>query len=298
MKRIRSVLFLIGVVCVMPAFAQYDDYINRYSAIAVREMADFGIPASITLAQGLLESAAGTSDLAVKANNHFGIKCHNDWTGATMHHDDDRNQECFRKYDNAEESFVDHSQFLKSKARYAFLFEYDRTDYKSWAKGLKQAGYATDPNYATRLIDLIEKYDLHRFDTGAAAVPAASSAKPSATEADYDGPRRNSSGLKYVLARKNDSYYAIGKRYHIPFNLIYRYNDVDKNGRQPKEGEVVYLQRKLKKAKYVPFTHVVNAGESMHDIAQHYGIRIHALYDMNNMPYTAVPKAGQMLKLK
>ena len=144
---------------------------------------------------------------------------------------------------------------------------------------------------------MIEKYGLHRFDTGAAVAQAVSQTSGAADE-EYDVVRKNSSGLKYVRARKNDSYYAIGKRHHVPFNLIYRYNDVEKGGRQPKEGEVVYLQRKLKKAKYVPFTHVVNAGESMHDIAQQYGIRIHALYDMNHMPYTAVPKAGQVLQLK
>ena len=299
-KSLRLTAF--ALLLSLAASAQYDEYISRYSAISVREMEDFGIPASITLAQGLLESGAGKSELAVEANNHFGIKCHNDWNGEVMYHDDDRNHECFRKYDNPEQSFVDHSAFLKNKSRYAFLFEYARTDYKSWAKGLKQAGYATDPQYATRLVELIEKYDLHRFDTMTYAMLQNGQGTNVKTISDegipYDEKRRDSSGLKYVLARENDSYYAIGKRYHIPFNLIYKYNDVEKNSRQPKAGEVVYLQRKLKKAKYVPFTHVVNAGESMHDISQKYGIRIHSLYDMNDMPYTSVPKAGQVLRLK
>ena len=138
-------------------------YIEEYSDIAVEKMREHGIPASITLAQGLLESGAGKSRLAVEANNHFGIKCHN-WTGETIHHDDDEKQECFRKYEHAAQSFEDHSTFLTTRPRYAFLFELDKTDYRAWAQGLKDAGYATDPNYPTRLITIIEDFELHKYD--------------------------------------------------------------------------------------------------------------------------------------
>ncbi len=139
------------------------DYINRYSQIAVEKMREHRIPASITLAQGILESGAGQSELAKKSNNHFGIKCHNDWTGERVYHDDDEKQECFRKYSKPELSYEDHSQFLKKK-RYESLFELNVTDYKGWAKGLKACGYATAKDYAERLIDLIETYDLQQYD--------------------------------------------------------------------------------------------------------------------------------------
>lgn len=268
-------------------------YIEKYYKIAMREMNDYGIPASITLAQGILESAAGTSRLAVQANNHFGIKCHNDWSGEKIYHDDDKNNECFRKYTRAEESFVDHSQFLKDRARYSFLFELDKTDYKAWAKGLKQAGYATDPNYPTRLINLIEKYDLHKYDL----------ASFTSKEEDVVTPAKlqtikNESGLKYVYVQKGESYYTIAKKYSIPFDLIYSYNDVDRKTRQPEEGTVVYLQQKKKKITYGDGVHVVKKGESMHDISQKYGIRIHSLYDLNKLPYDSKIEVGKLLKLR
>lgn len=139
-------------------------YITKYSQTAIEEMNRFGIPASITLAQGILESGNGESRLAKEANNHFGIKCHKNWNGKTISEDDDEKQECFRSYDNVFESYRDHSLFLSERGRYSFLFEYSRTDYQKWAKGLKKAGYATNPNYSKLLIDLIEKYNLKRFD--------------------------------------------------------------------------------------------------------------------------------------
>ena len=271
------------------AASQYDAYIERYKDIAMRDMNDFGIPASITLAQGILESGGGQSELALRANNHFGIKCHSDWQGAVMYHDDDRSQECFRKYDTPEESFNDHALFLKSKARYSFLFELDKLDYKAWAKGLKQAGYATDPTYASRLTDLIETHRLAQYDTLAIRLPLAPKAVP----------EKNETGLKHVTAGPYDTYYVLGKRYHIPFNLIYRYNDVVKGSREPKPGDVVYLQKKRKRVlDSQPALHVVAQGESMHAIAQRYGIQVHWLYNLNNMPYTAVPSVGQTLKLR
>ncbi len=150
-------------VVIPPKILNTEDYVKYYSSIAMDEMIQFGIPASITLAQGILESGAGKGRLAVQANNHFGIKCH-DWNGKKIYHDDDEEQECFRKYDNPEYSYRDHSLFLSNRGRYSFLFDLKKDDYKQWAKGLKKAGYATDPKYPQKLIDLIQRYQLYKYD--------------------------------------------------------------------------------------------------------------------------------------
>ena len=287
-----SVAIFGNVFCVC-AEQDNEAYIQKYCKIAMREMNDYGIPASITLAQGILESAAGTSRLAVQANNHFGIKCHNDWSGEKIYHDDDKRNECFRKYERAEESFIDHSQFLKDRARYSFLFELDKTDYKAWAKGLKQAGYATDPNYPNRLITLIEKYELYKYDKQSFTSKEEGVKTPVKLVKE-----KNESGLKYVYVQKGESYYTIAVKYNIPFGLIYSYNDVDRKTRQPEEGTIVYLQKKKKKITWGEGVHVVEKGESMHDISQKYGIRLHSLYDLNNMPYDSKAEVGQLLKLR
>ena len=150
-------------IVIVPKIINTEDYVKFYSNIAMDEMIQFGIPASITLAQGILESGAGKGRLAVQANNHFGIKCH-DWNGKKIYHDDDEEQECFRKYDNPEYSYRDHSLFLSNRGRYSFLFDLKKDDYKQWAKGLKKAGYATDPKYPQKLIDLIQRYQLYKYD--------------------------------------------------------------------------------------------------------------------------------------
>lgn len=168
-RSFRIILGLLAIMMSASANAQRmgrQEYVAKYKAWAIAEMNRTGIPASITLAQGILESDCGNSDLAVEANNHFGIKCHSDWTGKTMHKDDDRNNECFRSYDNAYDSFKDHSDFLTSKSRYSQLFELDKTDYKGWAKGLKKCGYATERTYAERLISIIEEEGLDVYDSG------------------------------------------------------------------------------------------------------------------------------------
>lgn len=284
---------ILSNVFVLCAAQDNEAYIQKYCKIAMREMNDYGIPASITLAQGILESAAGTSRLAVQANNHFGIKCHNDWSGEKIYHNDDKNNECFRKYEHAEESFIDHSQFLKDRARYSFLFELDKTDYKAWAKGLKQAGYATDPNYPKRLIELIERYELYKYDK------QSFTSKEEGVKTPEKLPKeKNESGLRCVYVQKGESYYTIAVKYNIPFGLIFKYNDVDRKTRQPEEGTIVYLQSKKKKITWGEGLHVVEKGESMHDISQRYGIRLHSLYDLNNMPYDSKPEVGQLLKLR
>ena len=165
MKKYLLIVFLFSSFLAV-AQNKTEAYIEKYSQIAVDEMNMYNIPASITLAQGILESGNGESRLAVDGKNHFGIKCHSNWNGKTIIEDDDEKGECFRKYNRVSDAYRDHSLFLNERGRYAFLFEYNKTDYKKWAKGLKKAGYATNPKYPTLLIDLIEKYDLSRFDKG------------------------------------------------------------------------------------------------------------------------------------
>tara|TARA_B100001758_G_scaffold239472_1_gene243863 strand:+ start:515 stop:1276 length:762 start_codon:yes stop_codon:yes gene_type:complete len=187
---------------VIPKINNTEDYINYYSSIAMDEMIQFGIPASITLAQGILESGAGRGTLAVQANNHFGIKCH-DWTGKKTFHDDDKKQECFRKYDNPEYSYRDHSIFLSNRGRYSFLFDLKKDDYKKWARGLKKAGYATDPKYSQKLIDLIERYELYKYDNKVLK-------------------KKN----KLYKVKKGDTVYSISKKFNMPVDLIIKMNNI------------------------------------------------------------------------
>ena len=187
---------------VIPKINNTEDYINYYSSIAMDEMIQFGIPASITLAQGILESGAGRGTLAVQANNHFGIKCH-DWTGKKIFHDDDKKQECFRKYDNPEYSYRDHSIFLSNRGRYSFLFDFKKDDYKKWARGLKKAGYATDPKYSQKLIDLIERYELYKYDNKVLK-------------------KKN----KLYKVKKGDTVYSISKKFNMPVDLIIKMNNI------------------------------------------------------------------------
>ena len=187
---------------VIPKINNTEDYINYYSSIAMDEMIQFGIPASITLAQGILESGAGRGTLAVQANNHFGIKCH-DWTGKKIFHDDDKKQECFRKYDNPEYSYRDHSIFLSNRGRYSFLFDFKKDDYKKWARGLKKAGYATDPKYSQKLIDLIERHELYKYDNKVLK-------------------KKN----KLYKVKRGDTVYSISKKFNMPVDLIIKMNNI------------------------------------------------------------------------
>lgn len=190
-----------------------EEYIANYSAIAKEEMRKYKIPASITLAQGILESASGQGRLAVEANNHFGIKCH-DWTGQKIYHDDDKNQECFRKYKHAEESFEDHSVFLANRSRYSGLFRHDVDDYESWAKGLRAAGYATDRKYPDKLIGIIERFQLYKFDEEVLGTPRK---EPKRTVESVS----NSNTHEVV---KGDTMYSLSKRYNISVQELQRLN--------------------------------------------------------------------------
>jgi flagellum-specific peptidoglycan hydrolase FlgJ len=199
------------------------EYIEKYKEIAKKEMVDYGIPASITLGQGILESGAGTGPLSVQANNHFGIKCHKEWKGASVSYDDDAVGECFRKYSDPFESFKDHSIFLVTRERYANLFRLDVADYKGWAKGLKAAGYATDPAYPTKLIGLIERYQLQRFDvevlgTSSTTNTISSSATPP-IKSEYTIEKQH-------VVVKGDTLYSISKKYSIPVEVLKSKNNL------------------------------------------------------------------------
>lgn len=210
-----------------------NSYVLQYKDIAMGNMQKYGIPASIILAQGILESGAGRGDLAVDANNHFGIKCHNDWLGESVRHDDDSAQECFRKYPEASESYRDHALFLVGKKRYATLFTYEKDDYKAWAKGLRAAGYATDPNYPDKLISYIERYNLHQYDcqvTGKNYV-AISKTVPAKTSTVYTKPTSNSNSNDPNLyeVQKGDTLYSISKKFNLLVDDLKRKNNLTDN---------------------------------------------------------------------
>ena len=265
----------------------YQTYINQYKDLAIEQMLRYRIPASITLAQGLFESAAGRSDLVRQGNNHFGIKCHTSWMGPKQYHDDDARGECFRVYSDAKESYEDHSQFLARQSRYACLFNLSTRDYKGWARGLKQCGYATNPQYANKLIQIIELYKLHEYDK------AKRYDKFMAEHSGTDQPI-NAQGLLhpihlfndnyYLYAREGDTFKGIGKEVGISWKKLAKYNERDKNDILRK-GDIIYLKKKRKKApkQYKKRPHIVQAGESMYGISQKYGIRLKNLYKMNGL---------------
>jgi LysM repeat protein len=257
-------------------------YIQKYSSIAQDQMRKYGVPASITLAQGILESGSGKSKLAVEANNHFGIKCHDTWSGATMHIDDDAPNECFRKYKSVDQSFEDHSVFLK-KPRYEELFLLEITDYKEWAQGLKKCGYATSSTYAKNLIDLIEKYELTQFDT---------EQKPNEHSVVVN---ISNNRIKYVSAKKKETLKELVERTGISERLLMKYNDIEE-GHEFKEKEIAYLQPKRFKGSVKE--HKVKRGESIRDISQQYGIRIHSIERKNHLEKGAELKTGVVLRLR
>lgn len=273
-----------------------EQYIENYKDEAIKEMLMYNIPASITLAQGMLESGNGNSDLAVYANNHFGIKCHQGWAGPTFTKDDDAKDECFRKYPSVLESYTDHSMFLKNRPRYSGLFELKTTDYKAWAKGLKEAGYATDPKYTPRLLELIEKYKLYQYDQ-LQEFPsiAAKAGKPSTPEKLEAREILRFRMIKYIVVKPGDTFFKIAKDTDKDLWQLYKYNELSADSKLI-AGEKLYLQPKHNKAKE-PF-HVVKPGETMRSISQLHGIKLKSLYKKNHMHQGDEPKVGQQLYLR
>lgn len=283
------------------------EYVDTYSDLAMREMARVGIPASITLAQGCLESGNGNSTLATKGNNHFGIKCH-DWTGKKIYHDDDKKHECFRKYGSAYESYMDHSQFLTTRGRYASLFELKPHDYRGWARGLKKAGYATANNYATLLIKIIEDNELYRFDVlvldgdiDLEKEPESKSDSGSQERSDgYEKSDREvlmNNKVEYVVVQVGDTPETLRQELDLYANELYRYNNLYK-GVNLEPGQMIYLQPKRRKAARGNEIHVLKSGETMYDISQIYGVKLDRLYKMNHMTEGAQPVEGTDIYLR
>lgn len=273
----------------------YEKYIKTYSDLAVQHQKKYKIPASITLAQGLLESGAGQSDLARHSNNHFGIKCHSDWRGGRVYHDDDLRGECFRKYKRVEDSYEDHSKFLL-RSRYERLFHLKITDYKGWARGLQKCGYATDRAYANKLIKVIEDYELYRYDTGKGhKISQKEREKQKYPKLRYTIYR--TFGLLYVYAKENDSFDRIAQSLDFKVKDLKKFNEVPEDFPLQK-GDIVYLEKKKKKADKPYYDHVVQIGESMHSISQKYGIQIKSLYKINKKDKDYIPEEGDVLKLR
>lgn len=305
MKNLRylfvlSVLLLTQSVLAQRKNSAYQAYIKEYADLAVEQMQQHKIPASITLAQGLLESGAGRSSLAKKSNNHFGIKCHRDWKGKKTYHDDDAPRECFRVYSSVKDSYDDHSQFLKRGARYAFLFELKITDYKGWARGLKKAGYATDRSYANRLITIIEDYELYKYDNqGMSKREARKWAKELKKKPWLANPHQVyiANDLAYIVARDGDTFQLLGGEFGINWKKLVKYNDLHREYTL-EQGDIVYLKQKNKKASKQHPSYVVKDGDSMHSISQKFGIRLRNLYKMNKKSGEYVPEVGDKLKLR
>lgn len=309
----RKIAFVI--VSVLLSFVasadEYQKYIEKYSDIAVKEMKRTGVPASITLAQGLLESRAGQSPLASEGNNHFGIKCHNDWDGKKMYYDDDARGECFRVYKSADESFKNHSDFLRGRDRYKSLFDLKQDDYKGWAHGLKKAGYATDPKYAQKLIKLIEDYELHEYDKGVSV--SVKTPKQEETPVLLPAPEIDNNysesislslsrelyqqnGVTCVYAMAGESYESIAASQGLFLREILKYNDLAED--MPLEkGTIVYLERKQKEGPV--YQYVVDVeGETLYQISQRFGIRYASLQKMNVLLLGKTLEPGDTVRLK
>ena len=292
-----------------------NEYVSKYKHEAIEDMHKTGVPASITLAQGILESDAGNSNLAKEANNHFGIKCHKEWTGATYIMDDDSANECFRKYPSVLDSYDDHGMFLRTRPRYASLFDLEITDYKAWAHGLKKAGYATNPRYAELLIKIIEEHDLHQYDKGGKGIPItndetdrlAKKDTPKVKQDPKSGENTKNSraskpkkgqtgnGVPFIRAQKGDTWYALAIANDMRLWQVLKYNDAEKNDLL-NEGEIVYL--KPKRGTPDEEFHIVREGESLRDIAQEYCLKLDRLIKLNGLENDLSIKPGQQLRLR
>ena len=305
------------------------DYIEQYKDIAMREMQEYKIPASITLAQGLLESGNGKSELARKSNNHFGIKCHKDWTGKRTYHDDDEKGECFRVYDDPEQSYRDHSIFLAERQRYAFLFDLKITDYKAWAKGLKKAGYATLPVYANILIKLIEDYNLTQYDqmvvkgkfkykktngkgqkTNGKGQKAKDEVESNLIYTPYkiddaeivdktpDGRYiRENNKVKFIYAKEGESVYDLADMFCIYDYQIIKYNNLGKR-RTLKDNEIIYIEPKKNKAMRRYKYHTIQKGETLSHVSRLYAVKLKSLYKMNDMNENSILHVGDNIRLR
>ena len=306
----RSLLFILTLSCSIFANAQsaQEKYISTYAEIAVQEMHRSGVPASITLAQGMLESGNGKSILATKANNHFGIKCHNDWNGGRVYHDDDAKGECFRSYTHAHQSYRDHSDFLRYRDRYKFLFDLKPTDYKSWAYGLKKAGYATDPSYPAKLIKLIEEYNLQQYDTKTVVVPASPTVIEQVVPASDQTKKKyfqfstsrelySKNGVPFIVASEGETYQSIAKSHGLFMKELLRFNDL-KEDKELRPGTTVYLQAKKNASAKGLDKHVMEEGETLRDIAQRYAIKQNKIYKLNGWSKEHTPRAGDCIKLR
>ena len=288
--------------------SNHEIYINKYKHLAIQQQQEYKIPASITLAQGLLETGAGTSRLARVGNNHFGIKCKEEWTGGRMYHDDDEVGECFRTYKSAEESYLDHSLFLAKRKYYVSLFKLDLYDYKAWANGLQACGYATDKSYGRKLINLIETYELHKYDRAKIVKKATKSddiyeIKIATPDLVYPNAinwrnriRKTNNGAHYITAQKGDTYESIAQDTRMKLKKLLKYNEVTEEN-SLNNGDIVFVQSKKKYAGKKSAPHVVKGGDSMHSISQLYGMRLKSLYKLNKLKDGYIPKPGDTLKV-
>ncbi|WP_207512360.1 glucosaminidase domain-containing protein [Longitalea luteola] len=317
----KRLLVVITIFAVQGLKAQRNndviDYINTYKEIAIREMQRSGVPASITLAQGIHESMAGKSDLVQRSNNHFGIKCRTEWKGEKVYHDDDARGECFRKYAKADESYIDHSDFLRNGARYAFLFEYDPTDYNKWAHGLKKAGYATNPKYAQILIKTIEDYNLQQYTliamgklspkdevlagggkpvsiSNGVAIRDIPAGKPAV---DYPIGEFKINRAKVIFAKAGTSLLGIAKQYDVSLKHLLDFNELSEDDDDVlAEDQLIFLQRKRRSGE-VEF-HEVKPGETLYSISQAEGIRLDNLINYNHLQDQPEPAVGEKLYLQ
>lgn len=297
----KFITTIIALFCIFTSVAQYKmstrEYIELYKDMAIEQMGQYKIPASITLAQGIIESGSGSSRLAIKANNHFGIKCKSSWTGGRIYHDDDEKGECFRKYQSARDSYSDHSIFLTTGSRYASLFDLKLTDYKGWAHGLKAAGYATNPQYAHILIKVIDDNELYKYDnikqSGKQEILLNEGIAPQKDRTGRLWGKNN--GVKYVIANQGDTFQSIASQEGIRLELLLRYNDLDQVIPLKAAG-AVYVESKRNKSSLAK-RHVIAPGETIHSISQKYAVTIESLKSMNPKLRRKVPYVGQKIKL-
>ena len=321
MRILFSILLLLSITAAQ-AQSQSPEaitaYIERYKAVAIEEMKNYGIPASVTLAQGIHESGCGQSTLALNSNNHFGIKCHEEWNGQTYHHDDDKPQECFRVYTTPEESFRDHSEFLKTRPRYASLFSLEPGDYKGWAKGLKAAGYATNPKYPDIIIKLVEDYKLNQYDDPKSIAAATGghkdnsevefikqSLQKSATTSSLEDKIEDNSkssfeekrvnDTKAVLYKKSTHIGTIARKYGITKEQLLAYNDMGPKGKFA-EGDIVYVESKKPEA--AAYQYEIAKGETMHYISQKFAVQLPELLKRNGIKENSEPLPGEIIVLR